>query len=295
MTYNKKISVLVTGANSQLGKTLQEYTHLSTFDFHFTDIRTLDINNKRAVNRVFKANQYDFCFNFAAYTNVNLAERQRQKCYDVNVNAVKNLSKTCLKYNTKLIHISTDFVFDGNKRTAYYETDEVFPINYYGQSKYLGEQVIKNTLRQHYIIRTSWLYSHYNHNFVTTILDLAELKKPLKIVADQIGTPTYAVDLIDFILQIAIQKKHHYGLYHFSNKGEASWFDFAKEIIKKAGIDKTVLPIDSLQYKTLALRPAYSVLSKQKAIETYNIQPRSWQKALAEYFTTLKTRNNVYY
>jgi dTDP-4-dehydrorhamnose reductase len=292
---NDKISILVTGANSQLGRTLQESPHSNSFNFHFTDIQELDLEDKTAINRIFRNNKFDYCFNFAAYTDVNLAEMQRKKCFNINVKAVEGLSKVCQRYDTNLIHISTDYIFDGNKNTPYLETDEAFPINYYGQSKYLSEEIIKKYLWRYYIIRTSWLYSHYNRNFVKTISDLATKEKPLKIVADQVGTPTYAVDLIDFILQIVTQKKRRYGTYHFSNSGEASWFDFAQEIIKNTGIDKKVLPVDSKQYWTPAIRPKYSVLSKQKAIKTFNIQPRTWQKALAEYFEKQKTIKNVYY
>ena len=287
---NKIISVLVTGANSQLGKTLQEYMHLSTFDFHFTDIEILDITKKESVNKVFEQKNYDFCFNFAAYTNVNLAEKEQEKCYAVNVQAVENLAKACQKYHTTLVHISTDFVFDGAQTIPYKETDVANPLNYYGKSKLLSEQVIRKYLDRYYIIRTSWLYSHYNNNFVKTISRLAQTKNELKIVADQVGTPTYAVDLIDFVLKLTTKENANFGLYHYSNSGSASWFDFGKEIVDNLAIEKDVFAIDSNQFKTPATRPKYSVLSKEKAVNNFDIQPRTWQKALAEYF--VKFKNN---
>ncbi len=288
----KPINVLVTGADSQLGKTLKELSHLSTFDFDFTDKKTLDISRKKTIYDAFNAKNYDFCFNFAAYTNVNLAETEQEKCYDINVQAVENLAKACKKHHTTLVHISTDFVFNGKKDTPYTETDETNPLNYYGQSKLLGEQAIQKHLREHFIIRTSWLYSRYNNNFVKTISKLAQTDKPLNIVADQIGTPTYAIDLIDFILRIVTNENNKiYGLYHYSNNGSASWFDFGKEIVKNLKINKHITPVDSDAFETPATRPVYSVLSKEKAISTFGIQPRTWQNALVEYFVSLNEGN----
>ena len=285
---SKPINILVTGADSQLGKTLREFAHLSSFNFDFMNSRKLDITDKIALRAVMKKKDYDYCFNFAAYTNVNLAETERKKCYKVNVEAVENLAKYCYKYDVKLIHISTDYVFNGKKETPYYEMDETCPLNYYGQSKLFSEEAIEKHFFKYYIIRTSWLYSKYNNNFVKTISKLAEADKPLKIVFDQIGTPTYALDLIDFILRIAISKKNHFGLYHFSNSGSASWYDLGKEIVKNLQINKYVMPTKSEHYEIYATRPVYSVLSKEKAMNTFNIQPRSWQDALAAYFMSIK-------
>jgi len=284
----KPINVLVTGADSQLGKTLKELSHLSIFDFDFTDKEILDISHKNAIFDAFEAENYDFCFNFAAYTDVNKAETEQKMCYNINVQAIENLAKACKKHHTTLVHISTDFVFDGKKEIPYIETDETNPLNYYGQSKLLGEQAIQKQLREHFIIRTSWLYSRYNNNFVKTISRLAQTDKPLNIVADQMGTPTYAVDLIDFILRIVTSENNKtYGLYHYSNNGSASWFDFGEEIIKKLKINKQITAVDSDAFKTPAKRPAYSVLSKEKAMVTFGIQPRDWQDALADYFISI--------
>jgi dTDP-4-dehydrorhamnose reductase len=284
----KPINILVTGANSQLGKTLQEYTHLSTFNINFTNFRELDITDKIEIRRAFRKKKYDYCFNFAAYTDVNMAEYEREKCLQINAEAVENLSKTCKKHGVTLVHISTDFVFNGKKNTPYTETDDTYTLNYYGQSKLSGEELIKKQLDEYFIIRTSWLYSKYNNNFVKTISHLAQTNKPLKIVADQIGTPTYAVDLIDFILRIITSKNNKaYGLYHYSNSGSASWFEFGKEIVKNLQIDKQITPVETEHLEMLATRPAYSVLSKVKAKNIFGVKPRSWQEALAAYFNNL--------
>jgi dTDP-4-dehydrorhamnose reductase len=286
-TYKPRI--LVTGAESQLGKSLRMHPRLKNYDVTFKSRYTLDITDKKAVKNFFGEHCFDYCFNFGAYTNVNQAETNKKACFDVNVKGVANLAKAAKKNDVNLFHISTDYVFDGDKSKPYTEDDEPNPINVYGQSKLLGEEIIEDYLDKYLIIRTSWLYSKFNKNFPKTILELAKTQPKLKLVNDQIGTPTYAPDLIDFLLFMVDTiednpKKNYSGIYHFSNKGKASWYDFGKEILSVAGIDKKVKPIDTARFESHVKRPAYSVLSKNKIETVFDYKPRKWQEALQDFF-----------
>ncbi len=283
---SKRKKILVTGAGSQLGKTLRILND-NGFKYDFRSKYMLDISDPKELNRFLAKNKYDYCFNFAAYTAVNLAETDRAKCFDVNVRGVANLSKAAKKHDFTLIHISSDYVFDGKQDKPYTETDPTHPLNYYGKTKRLGEQIIQQYLNKYLIIRTSWLYSDYNNNFVKTILKMAQEGQKVKIVQDQIGTPTYTKNLIRFILT-AIKKTEKspelYGLYHFSDKGEASWYDFGKEVYKLTGIDKEIIPIKSTDFASPAKRPHYSVLSKRKAEQAFGVRAEKWQDALKDCF-----------
>ncbi len=283
-----KIKILVTGAESQLGKSLRMMPDID-FDITFKSKYTLDITDKKAVKRFFKENNFDYCFNFAAYTDVTRAETDRKACLNVNVKGVANLVKAAKKYDVTLVHISTDYVFDGQKKKPYRENDKTHPLNFYGTTKLMGETIIKQHLKKYFIIRTSWLYSKFNRNFVKTVLELAETLRKLKLVNDQTGTPTYAPDLIDFILYMiktveANPKKNYYGIYHFSNEGETTWYKFGKKVLSYAGIDKKIKPIDSVRFNKYVLRPDYSVLSKKKIKKVFNYKPRKWDKALKDFF-----------
>lgn len=282
------IKVLVTGADSQLGKTLKEIVP-EGFDLDFKSRKNLDITDIDTVHGLLADNKYQYCYNFAAYTNVNQAEVDKEDCYNINVRGVANLVAACQKNNCTLVHISTDYVYDGEKTNPYTETDATNPLNYYGESKLLGEEMIRNNLAHHIIIRTSWLYSEYNHNFVKTILQLTKKNETLHLVNDQKGTPTYARDLVDFIIhlsRIIKQKKDdfYFGLYHFSNEGTATWFDFGKEIVKLSKQNTKVEATDSSRFVSPAKRPAYSVLSKQKTVDMFGLEVRDWQTALLDFF-----------
>ncbi len=285
---NKKIKILVTGAESQLGKSLRMIPQ-PYFDIVFKSKYTLNITDKKAVKRFFKENSYDYCLNFAAYTNVNQAETDKKSCFKVNVKGVANLAKAAKKYDFTLVHISTDYVFDGKKQKPYLENDKPNPLNIYGASKLMGEEIIRQYLTKYLIIRTSWLYSRYNNNFVKTVLELSKTQKKLKLVNDQIGTPTYAPDLIHFLLFMIKTigenpEKNYYGTYHFSNQGKASWYDFGKKILSYAGINKKIKPIDSSHFEKRVRRPTYSVLSKKKIKKLFDYKPRKWDKALKDFF-----------
>ncbi len=283
----KKKKVLVTGAGSQLGKTLR-MLNIKGYEFDYQSRYMLDISDAKEVKAFFKQKNYDYCFNFAAYTNVTQAEKEHVKSFRINVNGVANLAKAAKKHDFVLVHISTDYVFDGTKKAPYSEDDATNPINFYGKTKLMGEEIIQQYLDKYFIIRTSWLYSDYNKNFVKTMLQLARQKAKIKVIENQIGVPTYAKDLINFIFT-AIKKAEKdnslYGLYHFSNKGKASWYDFGKKVLELARIENKIAPIKDVEYKDVACRPAYSVLSKNKAEKNFEIKIRNWEKALEDFFS----------
>ncbi len=284
----KKVKILVTGAESQIGKSLRMMPD-KDFNITFKSKYSLNITDKKAVKNFFKENNFDYCFNFAAYTDVNRAEIDKKACLKVNVEGVANLVKAAKKYNVTLVHISTDYVFDGKKKKPYNENDKPNPLNFYGETKLMGEYIIRQHLKKYFIVRTSWLYSKFNRNFVKTVLELAKTKRKLKLVNDQTGTPTYAPDLIDFLLFMIKTvennpQKNYYGIYHFSNQGKATWYRFGKKVLSYAGIVKKIKPIDSARFDTHVIRPAYSVLSKKKIKKVFNYKPRQWDKALKDFF-----------
>ena len=261
--------VLVTGANGQLGKSIKRISpNFKGLKFVFTDVADLDITNSEEVNTFFESNALDYCINCAAYTSVDKAEEETDKAYLINATAVKNLAEACKKSGAVLIHISTDFVFDGTKRTPYTEEDMPNPLSVYGKSKLKGEEHVQESCDRHFIVRTSWLYSEYGNNFVKKMLRLAETRKQISVVNDQIGSPTYAGDLAEFILKVISSESTAYGLYHYSNLGAISWYDFAVEIFRQHQKNVHVVPIPTRAYPTLANRPAFSVmdLSRVKII-----------------------------
>ena len=275
--------VLVTGANGQLGNSIKRISpNFRGLKFVFTDVADLDITNSEEVNTFFESNAFDYCINCAAYTAVDKAEEEVDKAFLINATAVKNLAKGCQTAGAVLIHISTDFVFDGTKRTPYTEEDTPNPISVYGKSKLLGEEYVQEICDRYFIARTSWLYSEYGNNFVKTMLRLAETRKQISIVNDQIGSPTYAGDLAEFILKVISSESTAYGLYHYSNLGAISWYDFAVEIFKQFGKDIDVQPIKTKDYPTAAKRPKFSVLKTEKANTDAAIQMKSWDVRLKE-------------
>ena len=273
--------VLVTGANGQLGKSIKRISpNFKGLKFVFTDVADLDITNSEEVNTFFESNALDYCINCAAYTSVDKAEEETDKAYLINATAVKNLAEACKKSGAVLIHISTDFVFDGTKRTPYTEEDTPNPLSVYGKSKLKGEEHVQESCDRHFIVRTSWLYSEYGNNFVKTMLRLAETRKQISVVNDQIGSPTYAGDLAELILKIISSESTAYGLYHYSNLGEISWYDFAVEIFRQFKKTVRAVPIPTSAYSTAAKRPAYSVMDLSKAKITFGNTIPLWKQRI---------------
>lgn len=278
---NNTIKILVTGANGQLGRCFHDASKkFPTFNFTFVSRDALNIDNFKEVSAYFSTNNFDYCINTAAYTNVEKAESNPDEAFLSNAEAVKNLSEICKLTQTTLIHISTDYVFDGEKTSPYTEEDKTNPINVYGASKLKGEQYVQEALSNYFIFRTSWLYSQYGHNFLNTIIKYAKQGKPLTITTEQVGTPTNANDLAIAILNILASESKTYGIYNFSNAGEATWYDFAKAIVEnKEQLNQTSLAKTN-QYRTFAARPKYSILDTNKFKKTFGLEILSWQKSL---------------
>ncbi len=282
------MNVLITGTYGQLGSEIKDlagnYPNLS---FIFTDIDTLDITKEEGLNTFFEKNKPNFVVNCAAYTAVDKAEEEKEKARQVNTVAPAILAKACKNFNAKLIHISTDYVFDGKNHRPYVETDPTCPLGVYGATKLEGEQLVIRQNPDTVVIRTSWLYSPYGHNFVKTMLRLGKERDILKVVADQVGSPTYARDLAKAILEIVSRTKESFanfvnGIYHFSNEGICSWYDFAKAIHETGNITCKVVPVGSGEYPTLAKRPYYSVLDKTKIKSVFKLNIPYWKDSLKE-------------
>tara|TARA_R110002012_G_scaffold283090_2_gene473174 strand:- start:121560 stop:122420 length:861 start_codon:yes stop_codon:yes gene_type:complete len=273
-----KTHVLVTGSNGQLGKAISAFSdtkNSESINFTFTTRTSLDISNQEQLETYFQSNNFQYCINCAAYTAVDKAEEEKEQAFLINATAVKNLAEACDKYGVTLIHISTDFVFDGFKREPYLETDKPNPINVYGTSKLQGERYIQQTLNNYFIIRTSWLYSEFGNNFVKTMLRLGAEKDEISVVNDQIGSPTYAKDLAEVVLEIIKSKNKQFGLYHYCNQGILSWFEFAKAIFSFTKNEIEVKPIPTSDYPTPAKRPQYSVLSSSKMFHNLKLKEKS--------------------
>ncbi|MCI6522973.1 MAG: dTDP-4-dehydrorhamnose reductase, partial [Parabacteroides sp.] len=257
------IQVLVTGANGQLGHSLQARANrYPAFAFHFTDVDTLDLCDAEAVRRYVVDNHVDYILNCAAYTAVDKAESNEALCERINRDAVRHLGEAAQAVGAKVIHISTDYVFDGTSCRPYVETDPTCPISVYGRTKLAGEEALQAVCPEAVIIRTAWLYSEYGNNFVKTVLRLGAERDELRFIFDQVGTPTYAGDLAEAMLTIVAQAEEgHYvpGIYHFSNEGVCSWYDFTVKILQLAHLNKRVIPIETKDYPTPAARPHYSV------------------------------------
>ncbi|WP_258105376.1 dTDP-4-dehydrorhamnose reductase [Marinoscillum sp. MHG1-6] len=276
------MTIIVTGSDGQLGNELKTLAKGLDWNFIFTDYQELDITNKEAVTAFFQSNCPDYCINCAAYTAVDKAESEKEKADLINVTGAENLALACSKAGAPIIHISTDFVFDGTTSRPLNEDQPTTPINYYGESKLNGELKVNEVLKEHFILRTSWLYSTFGNNFVKTMLKLGTSKPELNIISDQIGTPTYARDLAKVIIKIIQDKSEAYGLYHYSNEGIASWYDFTKAIFEYAHISIPVNPIPTEKYPTPAARPAYSVMDKSKIKDTFDIEIPYWRDSLKE-------------
>lgn len=274
------IKVLVTGKDSQLAKCLNDIKSYPSISFTFKDSIILDITDNNSVEVNFTETNYDYCVNCAAYTAVDLAEEEPEKARNINTIGVKNLAEACEKHKVTLIHISTDFVFDGESKIPYSETDRKNPLGVYGKTKSDGENKIIDILDSYFIIRTSWLYSQYNTNFLKTMLSLSKSNEEIKVVDDQIGSPTNANELAQLICEIINSDSNAFGVYHFCNKDETSWFNFAKEIFRVWSVRVELKPIKTSEYSTSTNRPKYSVLDTSKTENTFGLTINGWKAAL---------------
>lgn len=276
-----KNKILVTGANGQLGRCIKDAaSEFPALEFVFASKEDLNIENADSIKDFFRNNNFSHCINTAAYTNVEKAESEKEKAFSINAEAVKNLAVVCKENDTVLLHISTDYVFDGKKKSPYLESDQTNPINVYGSSKLKGEQYLQEICDKYFIFRTSWLYSQYGHNFLKTILKYPEEGKPLTITTEQTGTPTNANDLVEALLKVIVQENKDYGVYHYSNSGETTWYGFAEEILRQTGKLKDAKLGKTNHYRTFAARPTYSVLDNTKSKHVLNLKPINWEESL---------------
>ncbi len=276
-------NILITGSQGQLGNEIKKLApQYPDYNFIFTDVDELDITNYDKLDSFFNKNDIDFLINCAAYNAVDKSEEDPGKAELINATAVKYLSKITKKYNAFYIHISTDYVFDGKNHKPYIESDKPQPLSNYARSKYNGELEALNNNDKSIVFRTSWLYSEFGNNFVKTIMKYGKEKDELRVIFDQIGTPTYAADMAKVILTIIPQtsKLKKPELYHYSNEGVASWYDFAKAIIEIADENCKVFPIETKDYPLPAARPFYSVMNKAKIKKDFNIEIPHWRDSL---------------
>ncbi len=294
--------ILVIGKNGQLGRSTQKLVNTGTKidnnqspnDFIFVGREELDLSSESSISHYFGNNKFDIIINCAAYTQVDRAEQDAELANQINHLAVKQLANIANNQQAKLIHISTDYVFDGESGKPYTETDTPNPINVYGRTKLAGEKALQKVMPLNsLIIRTSWLYSKYGNNFVSTMLRLGRERDELSVVSDQMGSPTYASDLADAILEIIRHNKFRdegqtTQIYNYSNEGEISWYRFAKEIFKIEKIDCEVNPVTSQQYPMPAKRPRNTIMKKDKIVTVFNIKISNWKSSLNTCMTILK-------
>ena len=276
-------NVLLTGAKGQLGQSIEGFVKNRNlpFRFFYTDSDTLDITNRDAVFHFVEENGIEFIINAAGYTAVDKAEEETELADSINHKGVEYLAQAATEFGAKLIHISTDYVFDGTAQVPYKETDSVNPASVYGLSKLRGEQAVKEFAKDWIIIRTAWMFSEFGNNFVKTMIRLMSERSELNVVNDQRGTPTYAVDLAEMILLIMDEPEWKSGIYHFTNSGVTTWYDFALKIRELKGFDEcNVSPVTSAEYVTAARRPAYSVLDRSKIESAFGVVIPEWEEAL---------------
>ncbi|WBV58994.1 dTDP-4-dehydrorhamnose reductase [Chryseobacterium camelliae] len=276
--------ILVVGSNGQLGNCIRKIAenYENKYEFIFTDSQSLDVTNNDQVQSFFYDNKPDFCINASAYTAVDLAEKEPGKAFAINAEGVASLAEACADCNTTLIHVSTDYVFDGETNLDYAEDDFTNPIGVYGQSKLKGEELALDLNPKTIILRTSWLYSEFNKNFVKTMLNLFSQKDELGIVADQFGQPTNANDLAEAIMTIIKTTNKTFGVFHFSNYPETTWYDFAKKIAEFSKSDIRLNALTTEQYPTPAKRPKRSTMSLDKIEKVYGIEPKHWENSLED-------------
>ncbi|MGZ5255909.1 MAG: dTDP-4-dehydrorhamnose reductase [Flavitalea sp.] len=280
ITTMKKI--LVTGSNGQLGSELKQIAiNFPQYEFLFTDRNILPIDQQAAVDLFFEEHKPDFCINCAAYTAVDKAETDRETAMNINGNAPGFLGAASTKFDVKMIHVSTDYVFNGNSSIPYNEEDQTDPVNFYGQTKLEGELNLLASNPDAIVIRTAWVYSEFGNNFVKTMLRLMKDRPAISVVNDQVGSPTYARDLAELIMVVVQDENWKKGIYHYSNEGEISWYDFALQIREVAGLQCEVNPVPSSGYPTPAKRPAFSLLDKSKIKSAYNVEVPGWKESLS--------------
>ena len=295
--------ILVTGKNGQLGRSIYKIVNTANGDnlppneFIFVGREELDLSSESSISHYFDSNdRFDVIINCAAYTAVDKAEEEQELANQVNHLAVKKLANIANEQKAKLVHVSTDYVFDGAGGKPYKETDKTNPINVYGKTKLAGEKALQAImLTNAIIIRTSWVYSEYGNNFVKTMLNLGKERDELNVVSDQIGSPTYATDLAETILKIIDNKNYQdkeqsTEIYHYSNEGEIGWYDFAKEIFKLAKIDCKVCPITTEQYPTPAKRPKSTLMDKGKIVEKFSIKTPYWKETLCSCINNIENK-----
>jgi dTDP-4-dehydrorhamnose reductase len=273
--------VLVTGADGQLGYDMVKRLNENSIECLGTSINELDITNEAQTNEVITNYNPDVVVHCAAYTAVDKAEDERELCYNVNVLGTKYVAAACKDIDAKMVYISTDYVFDGKGDQPFEVTDQPNPINYYGKTKYEGELEVQKLLNKYFIIRISWVFGKNGNNFVKTMLRLAKERDEISVVADQIGSPTYTYDLTRLIVDMIQTEK--YGIYHATNEGYCSWYEFACEIFRQAGLGVKVKPIKTEDYITKAKRPKNSRLSKKKLVQQGFSGLKEWEGALREF------------
>ncbi len=291
---DNNLSAIVTGASGQLGRSLKDRVP-DGVTLHMFSRDEFDISDPVHIDRVFKQYDFDFLINCAAFTGVDLAESIPQEAYRINADAVKHLADACRHYDKTLIHISSDYVYDNDITRPLIETDRTEPKSVYAKSKLEGDRNAVENCPKAIVLRTSWLYSEYGKNFANTMLRLGRERQELRVVADQHGIPTYASDLANAIYRI-IQSEpgsFDYGIYHFSNTGATTWYDFAGEILRKSGLDTSVVPIDTTEFPTPASRPMYSVLDPTKFSKQFSFEIRHWHDALDACLTQIALKSNT--
>ncbi|NQU33532.1 MAG: dTDP-4-dehydrorhamnose reductase [Bacteroidetes bacterium] len=276
-------NILVTGSNGQLGSEIRVLSsQFPQYNFIFTDVDELNLADADAVDTFFNSNDVSVCINCAAYTAVDKAEDDQELAMLINYKAVENIAGVCNRNNSLLIHISTDYVFNGRNFKPYEEVDPPAPDSYYGLTKLKGEEAVLGLSKKAVIIRTSWLYSSFGNNFVKTMIRLGNDRDELGVVADQVGTPTYAADLASAIMSIITKVEDNVikEIYHYSNEGVISWYDFAKVIMAHQNINCNVIAIESKDFPAKAPRPFYSVLNKAKIKSDFQIEVPYWMDSL---------------
>lgn len=279
------MTILVTGVKGQLGYDIVKSLNENAIQCHGIDIDDLDLTDENAVNGYMDSFRPDIVIHCAAYTAVDNAEDNKESAYNVNTNATRYIAKACRNLDATMMYFSTDYVFDGQGTRPFETDDECDPINHYGYTKWLGEQAVRETLRKFFILRISWVYGINGSNFVKTMLRLSESRNELTVVSDQIGSPTYTPDVALLVTRMILSQ--NYGIYHVTNEGFCSWYEFAKEIFRLAGKDIRVIPTDTAGYPSRAKRPANSRLSKISLDKAGFERLPHWQDALARYINEL--------
>ena len=281
--------ILVTGANGQLGQEFKNNVSNSDHEFYFTIENELDITKKKEILDCVTVFKIELIINCAAYTNVNDAETNKRQAIEVNIDAVRNLVEVCEEKKIKMIHFSTDYVYNSDNLNPINEDSNINPVNYYGISKREGEKIIEKSASDSIIIRTSWLYSMYGNNFVKTMIKKGEKGEKIYVINDQFGCPTYSKDLVDCTLNIIVSNNlNKHKVYNFSNEGYTNWHDFTKKIFELKKINCQIIAVSSDKYKSIANRPKYSITDKSRIKNIFNINIRNWDEALEEFIINYK-------